>query len=152
MSELVPTSTELVIPLTGEVISLDDPASCARVMQEIRELEYKLRTLKGHLTQALVQASRAAGTKTLHYPNVTVTVSTPEQIAWDYEVLTELLEAGLPEERFNDLVLIEQSYKINNSVAKSIAGSNDVYAEIIQRAQARVPKTPSVSVAQAKRA
>lgn len=143
----VATSVELVVPLTGEVISLDDPGHCAKVMHEIRELEAKLRELKGYLGDALVEESRRQGTKTMHFPGLEVKINTPAEIVWDQEVLSELVTtAGLPEDRYKDLVSVEVQYKVNGSVAKSISASNPVYAEIITRAQTRVPRSPSVSV------
>lgn len=142
----VESSMELMVPFTGELVSLDDPAHCAKVMQEIRELEAKLRELKGYLGESLMEESRRQGTKTMHFPGLEVKINTPNDIAWDQEVLAELQAAGLPEERFNALVTTEISFKVNGSVAKSIAGSNEVYAEILARAQTRVPRTPSVSV------
>jgi hypothetical protein len=70
----------------------------------------------------------------------------PTSIIWDHEVLEELREEGLPEARFNELVVPEVTYKVNRSVANSIAKSNPVYGEIIERAQERHEKSPSVSV------
>lgn len=140
------TSMELVVPLTGEVVSLDDPAHCAKVMREVRDIEGKLRELKSYLGEALLEESRRQGTKTLHFPGLEVKINTPTEISWDYEVLSELQQAGLPEERFDDLVMTEVTYRVNGSVAKSISASNPVYDEIIQRAQTRIPKSPSVSV------
>lgn len=146
MTEIEPFRTEVVVPFTGEVVSLDKPEDCARVYSEIRELEQKLRDLRSYLGDALMLASRQQGTKTLRYPGFEVKINTPNNIAWDYSVLEELLDAGLPTARFNDLVMIEQTYKIDGSVAKSIAASNEIYAEIIERAKSRVPRTPSVTV------
>lgn len=145
MEETV-TGMELVVPFSGEVVALDDPEHCAKILGEIRELETKLRELKGYLGNALMEESRRQGTKTMHFPGLEVKINTPTEISWDYEVLAELQEAGLPEERFNDLVMMEVNYKVNGSVAKSISSSNEVYAEIISRAQTRVPRSPSVSV------
>jgi len=146
MSEAM--SMELVVPVTGEIVSLADPAHCARVLSEIRELEAKLRELKGALGYALKEESKRQGSKTLHYPGLEVKINTPNETVWDYAVLEELVGAGLPDERFNALVMIEKTYRVNRSVAKQLAGSNTVYAEIIDRAQTKNPREPSVSVSQ----
>ncbi len=137
---------ELVVPFTGEVVSTDDPGHCARVIKEIRELEAQLRELKGYLGQSLMEESRRQGTKTMHFPGLEVKINTPSEIAWDHEILTELVELGLPEERFDALVTMEVQYKVNGLVAKSIGASNPVYAEVLARAQTRVPRSPSVTV------
>jgi hypothetical protein len=137
---------ELVVPFTGEVVSMDDPGHCARVIKEIRELEANLRELKGYLGQSLMEESRRQGTKTMHFPGLEVKINTPSEIAWDREILLELMDLGLPEERFDALVTMEVQYKVNGLVAKSIGASNPVYAEVLARAQTRVPKSPSVTV------
>lgn len=146
--EVTPMSTDLVVPFTGEVVSLEDPAHCAKVIAEIRELEQELRSLKAALGEALMEESRIQGTKTLRFPGIEVKINTPTEIAWDQEILGELQAAGLPEERFNDLVMMEVTYKVRANVAKQLASSNPAYAEIIDRAQTRVPKGSSVSVTQ----
>lgn len=153
------TSTDLVVPTTGEVVRLEtvgealgslvtpeDPEQCAHVLSEIRQIEHHVRDLKAALRQALLDHSRTQGTKTLHFPGMTVQVSTPTRLIWDYDVLLELREAGLPEARFDELVAMEITYKVSKSVANSIAASNPIYAEIIERANTNVPKEPNVTI------
>lgn len=139
---------ELVVPTTGEILSRDDPAGCARVYAEIKELETKLRALRGALADVLLEDSAKKGTKTLHYEGgFTAKVSTPDDVHWDHDVLEELLQAGLPPDRYEALVKAEVTFKIDRSVVRALSGANPVYAEILERAQTRFPKTPSVTVA-----
>jgi hypothetical protein len=151
------TGMELaVIPTTGEVISLDDPASCARALYEIKELEQRIRDLKAALRESIVNESVRVGGKTLHFGSeegeggYVAKISTPNETRWDYNVLLELVDAGLPEERFNELVLIEQSYKIDGSLVRQLSGANPVYAEILTRAKEVIPRSPTVSVSPGK--
>ncbi len=137
---------ELIVPFTGEVVPLDDPAACARIFDEAKELERKCRELRGYLGDLLMEESRRQGSKTLHFEGYQVKINTPNDISWDYETLLELQQAGLPEERFNDLVTTEYTIKVNGLVAKSIGSSNEVYKEILERAQTKIPKSPSVSI------
>lgn len=140
-------STELVVPLTGEIISLEDPDQCARIFAEIKELEGQLRSLRGALGAVLMEESTRQGTKTLHFKGgITAKISAPMETQWDQEILLELLDAGLPQERFDMLVTTEISYKVDNSIVRELEGANEIYAEIIGRARTRFPKTPSVSV------
>jgi len=141
------TSLELVIPTTGEIVSRDDPASCARAFVEIKALEEKLKMLRGALAEALMEESVRVGKKTLHFEHgLTAKIATPVETQWDLEILNELLEAGLPVERFEQLVTAEVTYKVDGSVIRELEGANEVYAEIIDRARTRFPRSPSVSV------
>jgi len=140
------TDFSLVVPGTGEVVDLDDPNACLRVLTDIRELESKLREVKGALSEALRFEFSRQGTKTLELNGMKVSLGADSEVVWDIGVLDELRALGLPEERMDALINAEISYRVNNSVAKQIAAANPQYAEVIARAQSRVPKTPYVSV------
>ena len=141
------TSMELVIPMTGEVLSRDDPSGCARAYYEIKELETKLKLLRGALAEVIMEESIKQGSKTLHFEQgMTAKISTPMEIQWDHDILAELVEAGLPGDRFEALVRAEVTYKVNQAVIRELEGANPVYAEIIERARTRFPRTPSVTI------
>jgi hypothetical protein len=140
------TSVELVVPITGEVLSPDDPESCLRVLAEVREFETKFRQLKAALTEALSTEFARRGTKTIEMNGIKAVLGPDSEIVWDVSVLQELADIGLPEDRMNELVTAEITYKVNANVAKQIAGANSNYAEVIERAKSRVPKTPYVSL------
>lgn len=142
---------ELVVPESGEIVFLEDPLACARVLYEIADLEQRIKDLKGALRETLFKESEIQGTKTLHLGGLDAVISTPSVTAWDYKILRELLKAGLPKERFAELVQKEVSYKVNGSVARQIKGASEVYAEIIERAQTKIPRNPSVYVGPTKR-
>jgi hypothetical protein len=138
---------ELVIPMTGEVLSRDDPSGCARAYYEIKELETKLKLLRGALAEVIMEESIKQGSKTLHFEQgMTAKISTPMEIQWDHDILAELVEAGLPGDRFEALVRAEVTYKVNQAVIRELEGANPVYAEIIERARTRFPRTPSVTI------
>lgn len=151
------TGMELaVIPTTGEVISLDDVAACVRALYEIKELKDRIRDLEGALKESVLAESVRVGGKTLHFGSeegvggYVAKITTPNEIRWDYDVLLELVDAGLPEEQFAKLVLIEQTYKVNGSLVRQFSGANPVYAEILARAKEVIPKNPSVYVSPGK--
>lgn len=139
-------STDLVVPGTGEIVNLDDAPQCARILGDLKTLKGQIRELEELLKEAIYDESRRQGIKTLHLPGMTAVVTTPVSIIWDHEILAELQEAGLPEERFNQLVKTEISFKVSASVAKQLSASNEAYAEIIARAQTRIEKPSSVTV------
>lgn len=148
MTEIVvPEPRMLPHPATGEVISKDDPAACAKALDEVRDLEWKLKDLKRWLTSALVEEARRQGTKTLHLEGVTAVVSfDAETTEWDVTELVKLLDMGLPESRYAKLVREEISYKVDANVAKQIAGANAEYALVIERAKRKVPRSDSATI------
>lgn len=147
MSELVHHETNtLIVPGTGALIDLEDAPQVAQALRDVRDYEQQLRYAKTALTEALVAESSRQGTKTLRLGTLTASVSADTELAWDVTELVKLLDAGLPAERYADLVSETVTYKVNSSVAKQIEAANPAYAAIIERARSRVPKTPYVRV------
>lgn len=138
--------SEVLVPYSGEIVKLDDPPGCLKLLSEIRELEGRLRDVKADLTAALTEEFMRQGTKTLELGGIKATLGPDNEIVWDVEVLEELRDLGLPDERMGALVTTEISFKVNAAVAKQLAGANPAYAEVIERAKSRLPKTAYVSV------
>lgn len=136
----------LVIPYSGEVISPDDAEACARKLHEIRELERRLRELKNELTFHLAQEFERQGLKTMDLNGIKAELKGGSEIAWDIEILEELRGLGLPDERFNELVRTEVTYKVSAKEANRIAAANPRYAEVIDRAKQRYSTPVYVSV------
>ncbi len=133
--EAIEEPTEIALPHTGELISLDDHRQCAGALEEIRVIMGQLKDLKGLLTERIVKEAERQGTKTLHVSDkLTYTLSGGRVIDYDPEILTELLEAGLPEDRFAELITTHVEYKVNKNVIRQLR-SNAHYDEIIDRAQ-----------------
>lgn len=65
---------------------------------------------------------------------------------WDIEILGELRALGLPEERMDQLITAEITYKVNTNVAKQLASVNPAYAAVIERAKSQVPRATYVSI------
>jgi hypothetical protein len=137
---------EVLVPYSGEIVNLADPPGCLKLLSEIRDLESQLRDVKGALTAALAEEFSRQGMKTIEMNGVKAVLGPDTEIVWDVEVLQTLAELGLPEERLNALVTPEVTYKVNAAVAKQIAAANPSYAEVIERAKSRVPRTPYVSI------
>lgn len=132
--------------LTGELIDRDDLVAVAGYVEQIRDHQRKVRLLAKDVTGILVEAARAQGTKTLHLGRYDVEVTGGLDYEWDVGRLEDLIDAGLPLERFNELVQIEQTTTVKANVAKQIAGSNPVYAEIIESAKTTTPKPERVKI------
>lgn len=143
---LVVVGEELVYPITGEIVNFDDPAGCVRLLGEIRTLEQQLKNLKAELTLALEQEFSRQGRKTIEVNGTKAELRGGSGVVWDIEVLDELRTLGLPEERMDELMQAEITYKVNANVAKQIAAANPEYAEVIERARNHVPKPIYVSL------
>lgn len=131
----VPEPREIANPITGELIRVDDPVSCAVAIAELRILEDRIKEVRRVLGSTLVTESFRLGSKTLHLPGAEVTLTEKKEIVWDLEKLAELRDLGLPEERWADLVRTTVEEKVNASVAKQIAGNNPDYRAVIEAAR-----------------
>lgn len=133
-------SETALVPFTGELVPLAEPLAVAKALEDLREYQRGLSSLRAVLEEALVAESRRRGTKTLHLGQTTAVITGGRGIEWDMEELAKLRDAGLPEERFSELVKTEISYKVDARVANQLSSANEEYAAIIGRARAEVEK------------
>jgi len=141
------SSVEIVLPTTGELVSRADAKRCALALSEIRKLENQLKEVKRELTEALVNESARQGTRTLDIgEGFAAVVTGGTDTVWDIEILEQLRDAGLPEERMDALVRTEVRYRVDQREAKRIGGANPVYGEIIAKAQTEVEGSYTVQI------
>lgn len=145
----------LIVLETGEVLSFQQIAEaavergapeCLRVLTRIRELERELREAKSLLTDELSLEFSRQGKKTLEFNGVKAELRGGTEIVWDIETLEQLRDLGLPEERMDELVKAEVTYKVNTAVAKQLAAANSDYAAVIASAKTEIPKAQYVSI------
>jgi hypothetical protein len=132
--------------LTGELIDRTDIPAVAGYVEQLQDHRRKVSQLIREVGDILIEHGHQSGTKTIHAGARKVTITGGPEVEWDVERLNDLLEAGLPYDRFNELVTVEQTFKINANVAKSIAASNPKYAEIVESAKTMVPKPERVRI------
>ena len=138
---------DLVIPGTGEVVNLEDPAEVARALGSVSDLSKLLWETKQALIALLVEEAQRQGTKTLHLEGAKVTITGGQRLKWDVAKLLELKEAGLPETRLTDFLKPVLTYKPDGHIAKQLEGSgNETYAQIIQQARTYEPAPWSATV------
>jgi len=138
---------DLVVPVIGTVVDLGNTADCARALQDIRDLEWRLRETKAALVDAIVQHSKEEGSKTIHFEGGKVEVRGDSETVYDAEEIEQgLRAAGMPEHRIREIVVEQVSYKVAALEAKRAAGANPEYAKVIEAHKRVVEKTPSVSV------
>jgi hypothetical protein len=138
----------IVLPITGEQIDLREPAQVAGALDQVRDLEQRLRGLRHLLSNVLRLESVRLGTKTLHLDgNWTAVVSGGSRPEYDTELLQHRLHAaGLPEDRLTDLIQPVVTYKVSAQVARQIAGANPAYAAALREARTDVPAPWRVAV------
>ncbi len=145
------TGTDLVAPAalldvrTGELLEAT-PENAAELLVAARQFRSQITDSIKACEWVLREESQRRGSKTLHLPAGTMVVSGGQELAWDIEVLDELRAAGLPEDRFNELVVATVSYRVNAAVAKQLAGANPEYARVIEAAKSYTPKPWRISV------
>lgn len=142
-------STEIVNPATGEVVSVAEVVEVARLLDETRALESRLAVFKKELTAILdAERQRKGIGSTMDLPGGTrVVFSDTKRIEWDVAELWKLVKAGLPLERYDELVeVIPETYKVKATVATQIEKSNPKYARIIRKARTETVTSTSASV------
>lgn len=145
--ETTPASGELVVPGTGEVVDLADEVSVARALKGLRDFSAMVRAADGILTSALIERSRVLGTKTLNVAGLKAVVSSGIETVYDAEAIeADLREAGMPDTQIREIVKEVITHKVDARRAKSAAGANADYKEIIDRHTTKFEKRQSVSV------
>lgn len=145
--ELEPYSDEIVVPLTGELVSLSDPRQVIGVLEQVRDMKRRLDEVRAVLEEAIRLESERQGSKTLHVDGMTAVISGGSKTEYDHAALAdELRDLGLPEERVGQLVVQVVTYKVDARVARSVAASNPRYAEAIERHSSVVPHYWRVTV------
>lgn len=136
-----------VIPLTGEVVDLREPAQVALALATVRDAKAQLDRVRADLEALLVAESQRQGTKTLRFGEVEAVVSGGEAVEFDPEQLGAMLtEAGLPAERLNELVRATVTYRVDQRIAKQLASANETYAQIIESCRTTRPAAWRVAI------
>lgn len=141
-------SEELVLPVTGEVIDLNDEVACAVAMDDLSVMLGRIYDARRALGAAIAERARILGTKSITLPGGRKAVVTggPEK-QYDAEAIErELRAAGLPEERVRQVVREEITHTVRAVEAKRVAGANEEYAEIIERNTTEITKPYSVTI------
>ena len=139
---------ELVVPITGEIVSLTNPNQCATALESIRDLESKLREIKGLLSSAIQAEATRQGVRTLELDDGRKAVlSGGTETQYDAELLmAELEAAGMPEDRVAQIVVPTVTYRVSAVKAKQAAAANPVYADVIESCRREIDTPVRVSL------
>ena len=129
-------ASELVLPHSGEVIDLADVEVAGTTLEQLRTMEQAMREAQRMITDALVEHSRVAGSKTLDIGGGRrIEIRGGVEKVYDAEQLEqELRDLGMPEERIREIVKEEITHTVSAREAQRAAKANDDYAAALERA------------------
>lgn len=140
---------ETLLPWTGELVDLRNPADVADALEQLREEKARLDQLRALLEDVLRLEGRRQGTKTLHLGHCDAVISGGSRTDYDIPELNRLLEdAGLPMERLGKLIVTTVTYKVNAAVAKQLAAANMTYAIALEQTKTVTPAPWRVTIKQ----
>lgn len=124
---------DLIMPLTGEIVMLDEPEMVARALAEVDEIMRAFSDAKRILSRTLADLSVERGERTVTLPGASfVREGGPMRDYRPDEIERGLRDAGMPEDRIREIVMTTISKKVNAREAAKAARSNDRYREIIE--------------------
>lgn len=137
----------LLMPYTGAIVDLREPAEVAQALADVRDLKRRLDELRALLEGVLMLEAQRVGTKTLHLEGIDAVVSGGPRAEYDAELLMSRLRAcGLPEQRVAQAVVATVTYKPNASVLRQLAGANEDYRRAIDASRTTIDTPYRVSL------
>lgn len=122
--------------------------NAARVLNSCRDMKERINRIVDETTGYLAHEVATQGTKTLHHHGETVTLTGGETVDYDAHDLMEALRvAGCPENRIEEAVVAEVTYKVNRSVVRQLAAANPDYKAAIELATRTIVKPWRAKVA-----
>lgn len=140
------TSLAPVDRFTGELLDPRNLEQLGDYLERLRELRQAVQDEIGGITGLVVSLSSQYGKKTLRSGDVKVEVKSNVKREWDLDVLDQLLDAGLPLERWEEMVKSEVVTTVSWAIAKQLKASNPEYARIIDEAMTEIPTSTYVTV------
>lgn len=125
---------------TGELLPAT-PANAAQVLLACRAMKEHVNDLVNEATAFLVSEAERLGTKTIHAGDHVITLNGGTSEEYDPHDLSQLLrECDCPEDRIEQAVVAEVTYKVNRSVLRQLAAANPNYRAAVELARREVEK------------
>jgi hypothetical protein len=138
--DVVPRREGYMLPWSGVMIDPSQPAQVSQALLEWQRVQAAGIEFQRQAEQFLLQQMDERGEYTVRYGPYEVKGDTPEDdYFYDIEDVRKLADAGLPEDRMNDLIKVQVEERVDKRVAKAIA-KVPKYREILERARRDVPK------------
>lgn len=146
MTEQLVPITQLLDVSSGEVLPANI-ANAGRVIQAARDMKNRIGEVIAQATAYLAEESARQGTRTLSSGTTQVTLSGGTTTDYDpVDLRMELEFAGCPENRIEEAIVAEVTYKVNRTVLRQLAGANSDYKAAIERSAREVEKPYRVSI------
>lgn len=142
-----PTSLELVVRATGDVIDVSTAAGIHAADRLLRRIESQVKDARADLRSAAEVFRRRGGVGTYSGDFGKIVIGLPYKIEYDADVLEEgLRAAGADDEVIGRVIttVVTTSKKVDGRAVKTLASSNDAYAEAAKAAERRVPQAVKV--------
>jgi hypothetical protein len=134
------------VPWSGEIIDVSDPAVVATALYELREMRRRMAEFEEAAQQMLLDQMDTRGQWTMRFGDREVEGSTPgDDYYYDVEQFRKVLEAGLPEDRFNEIVTVKVTESVNRTKAKALLKVPQ-YEQIVKDARVDTAKRRRVIV------
>lgn len=140
--EIYPNRT-IVLPFSGEVISLDDPDEVGARLAEARRLRNLIAEAERLLVAAINEyAEITAQPRTVVLPNGQTWIREGgPSVEYDAAAVErELRDAGMPDEALRRIVKRTTTVKVDGTEANKAKRANPAYAEILDRHSTKVEK------------
>ncbi len=131
--------------VTGEIVDASKAEQLVAYVEDLKAHERQIKEIRRNVEGFIFQHAEQLGTKTLRFGKLEAKIVGGPELRWDITVLNELLDAGLPIDRYTELVTETVDYKVNAAVARQLEAANETYAEIIGRARSYEEKPRRVS-------
>lgn len=144
--------SEVLDPFTGQLVDVSDPLVAAEFVDALRGSKNAIDKVIREVTAIFMPEFERRGTKTVNAGRWVLSKEEQVEYQWDIEELEKLLDAGLPPDRWKELVKETRSVKVSQSVAKQLEAANPDYKVIIEQARTKVDKPARLGIEPAKAA
>jgi hypothetical protein len=151
MSEATMTSTELVIPVTGELVPLDAESDIlAEAAWRMRELETELARVRRQVGEELVRRMDMENLRSVEVAGYVISVDAPGGVDWDAkqldETLGQLVEGGVITEGARRRVVPLKPSVSQRELKKLLATLDSPDLELVEACSEASRKTRRVKV------
>lgn len=134
-------------PFTGEAVDCSDLAVGGEFVDLLREAKTKIDdTIRQAQNVMLAEMSRM-GQGTVRVGRVQVEKVTKTEYVYDYDLLATLVELGLPEQRYREVVKQITEEKVDRRALLQVAAADpEKYGKVIDAATRAIPRDPTIKV------